>query len=104
MDIQNLRTDVAAYSFENQIIESSRAPVDCFRFRDIDAEFMFPEASGDVRVGGRVDIGVHAKGDTRLDSAPRSQRIDQGQFGLGLAVEASDVFLERVVQLRGGFS
>src|ERR1035438_8873372 len=53
---------------------------------------------------GCVHIGVHAKGDTRLASASCRERIDQSQFGFRLAIEASDVLFERVIQLSRGFS
>ena len=71
--------------------------------RDIDPEFVFAEAGGDVGMRGGVDVGIHAQRHARLHAAAGGQCIDQRQLGFRFAIEAADIVLERVVDFLRGF-
>src|SRR4029077_2769044 len=89
-------------AFEYQIPESFSALIHTFGISDIDPELMFPQPCGYIWMSGRVDVRVYAHRYTSLYAAPCRQRIQQSQLRFGLAVEAPNLMLQRVVEfLRG---
>ena len=102
--IQQLRSDVATDAFQQKVRVRRGLLVERLGLADIDSEFVFPQPGGDVRMGGGIDVRVHAERNARLHAAARGQRFDQNQLRFGLAIEAVDAALKRVFDLVGGLA
>ena len=102
--VEQLRTDVAADAFGDDVFELQGARVDVFGGGDIDAELVIAKAGGDIGVGLGVDVGVDADGDTGLDAETGGDGIDEREFRFRFAVEAVDAARESVFDLFAGFA
>src|SRR6185437_8504819 len=102
--VQQLRADVAARALHQQIRQVARLGIYRFDFGDVDAEFVFAQSGGDIRVRLRVHVGIHAKRDARLNAAPHRDFTDEAQFRQRLRVEGMNAPIERVADLLGGLS
>jgi ketosteroid isomerase-like protein len=102
--VEQLRADVAADAFGDDVFESQCARVDFFCGGDIDAELVIAKAGGDVGVGLGVDVGVDADGDAGLDAEAGGDGIDERELGFRFAVEAVDAAGESVLHFFAGFA
>ena len=55
-------------------------------------------------MGGRIDVGVDADGDTGLDSAADGEGVDECEFRFGFAIENKNSRGERFFDLCSGFA
>ena len=75
-------------------------PVHAQGFLVRDAELVLAQAGGDVGVGARVDVGVHAQRDRRPPSERTGDLVQPPQLALRFDVEAAHADLERALHLR----
>ena len=73
-------------------------------FIDIDAELVFLQAGGDVRVRLRIDIRVDANGDARHLVLLAGYQVEQFQLGSGFDIEAMDAGVQRHLHFLGGLA
>jgi len=97
--VQYLRTDMAAHAFERKMFQRASAFVDGFHLGDIDAELVFAQSGGDIRVRRSVNVRIGAQRHAGGHSATLGQRVDQHQLRLGFAVETVNTRFECVLDL-----
>ena len=68
------------------------------------AELVLALAGGDLGVGLRVDVGVHADAHRRLAAELAGHVVDAGQLGLALGMQRENPRLEREPDLRLGLA
>ena len=102
--IQDLRADVAAHAVHDQARQAAGTLIDGLHLRDADPELVLAQAGDDVGMGLRTDVRIHAHGDARPNAAPRRQRVEERQLGLGLAIEAVYARSQRVLHLARGLA
>jgi hypothetical protein len=83
---------------------ASGAGVEFGNLIEVDAELVLGLASGDVLVGLRVHVRVHAHGGGRNDSEIAGDFVEVAQLFLALDVEGVDTLLQRVLDFRAGLA
>ena len=105
LHLGELRADVHLQTSDVQVGHlGSDGGVDLLDAADVHAELVFIGAGGDVFVGVGVDIGVDAHGNRRFHTHFPGNAVDGAQLVLTLAVEAVDVLLQRIADLRLGLA
>ena len=84
--------------------ERSGAGVDLAGARDRHAELVLRLAGRDLGVGARVDVGIDANGDQSGRAAGRREGRQRLELGLGLDIEAEDLFVEAQRHFRLGLA
>jgi hypothetical protein len=97
--VEDLRTDVAVDSRHVQVRQPRREGVGGGRAVVRDPELVALEAGGNVGVGARVDVGVHAKGHGRANAHGAGDGVEPLELGLALDVEAAYPGRERGTDL-----
>src|SRR5690606_39207853 len=83
-----LRADVAVDADHFQVRQLGSAGVDRLGLLDVDAELVFLQPGGDIRVGAGVHVRVDPQGDGRGLAQLGGDRLQALQLDVGLDVEA----------------
>ena len=65
----NLRTDVDTDAVGVEPAIPRRLEIDCWRLANVDSEFVFAQASGDIWMGLGENIGIYSQREPRYDSS-----------------------------------
>ena len=103
--VHQLRADVAAHAFEQKTLlrhgRVRRAP----RLRAMSTPNLCARRpGGNIGVGRRVDIGIHAHRNAGLHSPPMRQRVDKRELRLRFAIENKNSRAQRLIDLGGCFA
>ena len=103
-EISELAADMHIDADNLQPRQIGRHGIDLAGAGDGDAELVFAFASGDLGVGFRIDIGVHADGDRRDLAQFTRHDIKQDHLRLALDVELTNAARQSQFDLFAGFA
>ena len=100
----NLRPNVDADPMRLEPSVASRARVDPGSFANVDAEFVFPQASRNVRMRLGEDVGIYAESKAGLDLELSCTSHKKLELGFTFHIELENASSEGAVNLRRSFS
>src|SRR5690606_22501963 len=100
-DFGQLAADVAVHAFNHQPRQAGGFGVHARGIVNIDAEFVFFQAGGNVRVSLGVNVRVHAQGNVRGFAQLYGNAAQAFQFGFGFDVKTVHAHVQRAGHFRG---
>ncbi len=98
LDVEDLRSEVDVQADELEARLAGQAPQQRRGGFDGHAELVGAPPGRDVRVGVRVDVGVHAQRDPRLHAPRARQRVDAVRLAVRLDVDGLHAERDRTVE------